>query len=109
MPPPDPDGWGWDCWASEGAGISDIPEEDDGLTGDDWEDGAEKLGVGLDWKDGGGLAGALGLGLDDCWGLKGLNRLTIFWKNPPCPLTTDKAAKHKKIMHCSLMLLLNEE
>ena len=64
MPPPEPDGWGRDCWASEGAGISDIPEEDDGLLGDDWEDGAEKLGAGLDWKDGGGLPGALGLGLD---------------------------------------------
>ena len=94
---------------SDGAGNSNIPEEDDGLFVDDWEDGAEKLGAGLDCKDGGGLAGALGLGLDGCWGLKGLNRLTIFWKNPPCPLTTDKAAKPKKIMHCSLMLLLNEE
>ena len=34
---------------SDGAGISNIPEEDDGLFVDDWEDGAEKLGAGLDW------------------------------------------------------------
>ena len=54
-----------------------------------------------------GLAGALGL--DGLEGRKGSNRLTIFWKNPPCPLTMDKVATLKKRREHSLMMISREE